>query len=59
MDRTTAIVHGVIVLGLVAAYVVVTVTGHDGTPLLGVLGGYASGAAAPLAITAATRPGSP
>jgi len=37
------IVHAVIVLALVAAYVAVTLSGADGTAVLGVLGGYIGG----------------
>lgn len=40
----TAISHSVVIVALVVAYVVVTVTGNDGTPLLAVLGGYVGGA---------------
>lgn len=36
--------HTVVVICLVAAYTVLTVTGHDGTALLGILGGYIAGA---------------
>lgn len=36
--------HTVVVICLIAAYTVLTVTGHDGTALLGVLGGYIAGA---------------
>ena len=36
-------VYGVIAVALIAAYTVVTVTGHDGVPLLTLLGGYIAG----------------
>lgn len=36
--------HTLVVVILIAAYTVLTVTGHDGTALLGVLGGYLAGA---------------
>lgn len=45
--------HTVVVVALVAAYTVVTVTGHDGTPMLGILGGYIAGAGAQAGFTRA------
>lgn len=44
MNKTALIIHGVIAVALIAAYVVLTVTGHDGTVILGLLGGQGIGA---------------
>lgn len=38
------LVHGAVALALITAYVVVTLSGHDADPLLGVLAGYVAGA---------------
>lgn len=38
------IIHGVIALALIAAYLVVTLAGEDGTALLGVIAGYTGAA---------------
>lgn len=35
-----ALIHACVVVVLIAAYVVLTLSGSDGTALLGVLGGY-------------------
>lgn len=40
------VVHAVISVALVVAYVIVTVTGHDGDPLLTLLAGYIVGVGA-------------
>lgn len=37
------IAHALIVLGILGAYVAVTLTGHDGNDLLALLGGYGAG----------------
>lgn len=41
----TTVAHTVVALALIAAAVVLSVTGHDGTPAWTALGGYAGGAA--------------
>jgi hypothetical protein len=38
------LLHTIVVLALVGAYLAVTLTGKDATALLGVLGGYLGGA---------------
>lgn len=48
------IAHTVVAVVLIIAYSVVTVTGNDGTPLLGVLVGYLGGAATQLGIERAS-----
>lgn len=45
-----AIVHAVVALALVAAYVAVTLHGDDATGILGALGGYLGGAGASTAL---------
>lgn len=45
--------HTVVVLALLAAYVVLTETGHDATPLLGLLVGYVGGVGSAAAIAKA------
>lgn len=40
-----ATIHALVSVALIVAYLVVTVQGFDGTPLLGVLGGYIGGGA--------------
>ena len=51
-DVTTAaaIVHTAIVLALIVSYTVLSVTGHDGTPVLGILAGYLGGVGASAAL---------
>lgn len=44
MTNATEIMHGIIVVALIAAYVAVTLAGHDGTAVLTALGGYIGGA---------------
>lgn len=44
MSTLQAVSHLTITIGLLAAYVVLTVLNHDGTALLGALGGYLGGA---------------
>lgn len=39
-------VYAVVAVALIAAYVVVVVTGHDGTPLVTLLGGFIAGVGA-------------
>ena len=43
---TEAVLHTVVVLALLGAYLAITLSGGDGTALLGVLGGYVGGAGA-------------
>ena len=38
------IAHTIVIVALLTAYVTLSVTGHDGTALLGTLGGYVGGA---------------
>lgn len=38
------LLHTIVVLALLGAYLAISLTGHDGTALLGVLGGYLGGA---------------
>lgn len=45
MTTAQLIAHTLVVLVLIAAAVVLTVTGHDGTPAWAALGGYAGGSA--------------
>ena len=47
--------HTLVVVVLVASYTVLTVTGHDGTALLGVLGGYLAGAGFQSGLTKASN----
>lgn len=47
------ITHAAIVGLLTVCYTVITVTGSDGTPLLGVIGGYIGGAGATAAVAKA------
>lgn len=49
--------HTVVVVCLIAAYTVLTVTGHDGTALLGILGGYIAGAGLQQGLTRAQSGG--
>lgn len=51
------LLHTIVVLALLGAYLAITLTGHDGTAILGVLGGYLGGAGTQGAITAAERKG--
>ena len=44
MTTPQLVCHTAVVLALLAAYVVMTVTGHDATALLGLLAGYIGGA---------------
>jgi hypothetical protein len=37
---TQAIIDAIVTVALIAAYAALTVTGHDGTAILGVLAGY-------------------
>lgn len=37
------VVYGVVAVALIAAYTVITVTGHDGVALLTLLGGFLAG----------------
>lgn len=52
MDKTVAIIGGVVAVALIVAYAVVTATGHDADALLGVLAGYLGGAGTHAAVTA-------
>lgn len=44
MGKTQLAVVGLVTVALIAAYVIVTVTNHDGTGLLGALIGWLGGA---------------
>lgn len=44
--QLAAVLHAIVVVTLVGAYLVVTLTGADGNPLLGLLAGYAGGSGA-------------
>lgn len=46
MSRSALITHTLVLVTLIIGYVVVTVTGHDGTGLLGIILGYLGGATA-------------
>lgn len=56
MTTLQLIAHLVSVVVLVAAYTALTIAGHDGTALLGALGGYLGGAGVNAVATAA-KPG--
>ena len=47
------VAHSAIVGLLIVCYTVITVTGNDGNPLLGVIGGYIGGSAATVAVAKA------
>lgn len=49
------IMHGLVTLALIGAYVAMTVLNHDGNPLLGVLIGYLGGAGVSQATTSAGK----
>lgn len=57
MSKTQAIVAAAVAVALVVAYVVVTVTGHDGTGLLGALVGWLAGGASQPLVQKATGAG--
>lgn len=42
----TAVLHTVVAIAIIACYTVLTALGHDGTPVLTLLGGQALGAGA-------------
>lgn len=44
MTTPQAIFHGIVLAALIAAYTVLTATGHDGTALIGAFAGYLGGA---------------
>lgn len=54
MNLAALIVHGTVLGVLAVCYVVVTVTGHDGAGLLGVIGGYLGGAGAATIVPTST-----
>jgi hypothetical protein len=56
VNKTSYIVMAVIALGLLAAYVIITVTGHDGTGLLGALVGWLGGSGTALIGSKASTP---
>lgn len=43
MTTIQTVLQGVITLGILAGYIVLTSLGHDGTALLGMLGGQGAG----------------
>lgn len=43
LNTANVISHTVVIVALVAAYVAVTLTGHDASDILGALGGYLFG----------------
>ncbi len=51
---STAVLHTIIAVAVLAAYVVLTALGHDGNPVLGVLGGQFLGGIATEVTTKAT-----
>lgn len=57
MSKVQLVVSAVVAVALVAAYVVVTVTGHDGTGLLGALAGWLAGGASQPLVQKATGAG--
>lgn len=58
MGRSTLITHAVVLITLIISYTVITVTGHDGTALLGAIAGYI-GAAGVSQVTTTTTPPPP
>lgn len=56
MSLATAL-QGVVAIALIVAYVIVTVTGHDGTALIAALGGQLSGAGIERAVKQAKKVG--
>jgi hypothetical protein len=57
MTKTAYIVGALIAVALLAAYVIITVTDHDGTGLLGALIGWLGGISLPAATQKATPNG--
>lgn len=55
MTKTTYIIGAVIAVALLVAYVVITVTDHDGTGLLGALIGWLGGLGLPASAKAVTN----
>lgn len=59
MTKLEAIVDGVIVLALIVVYCILTVTDHDGTPVLLLLGGAAGRTAVQSTVAKVTKDGAP
>lgn len=57
MSKIEAIVDGLIVLALIAVYCILTVTDHDGTPVLLLLGGAAGRSAVQSTVSKVTKDG--
>lgn len=55
MTKLEAIVDGVIVLALIVVYCILTVTDHDGTPVLLLLGGAAGRSAVQSTVSKVTK----
>lgn len=54
--KITTIIGAVVTVALLAAYVAVTVTGHDGTAILTLTAGWIGGSATPAITSAVKRP---
>lgn len=56
VTKIQAIVDGAIVLALIAAYTILSVSGQDGTPLLYIIGGAAGRSAVQSTVAQVTKP---
>jgi len=54
VNVVAVIAHTVIIVCLLSAYVTLTLTGHDGSAVLGVLGGYSGGSVLGTVLTKAS-----
>lgn len=59
MTKTTTLVGAIVGIALLAAYVVLTVANHDGSPILYVLVGWLGGSGTPAVTAAIKKPDGP
>ncbi len=57
VTKTPTLVGALVAVALLAAYVTLTVTGHDGSAILGALIGWIGGAGTPAVTQAVTKTG--
>lgn len=57
MTKTTTVVGAIVAVSLLAAYVVVTISGHDASQILYVLIGWLGGSGTPAVAAAVKRQG--
>lgn len=57
VTRTATIIGAAVGIALLTAYVIVTVTNHDGTALLALLVGWLGGSSVPAVSSAVTKSG--